>query len=234
VRAIVATLVLVLVLVIVARTASAQPGATEPIPPGDIEAPPVYAPPQQPFQQQQPYQQQQPQGPQKSEDIALWLSLGGTLGSYALLFTPLLFTTDSYSESESNSGMRELASAASSIGLVGTLLAPTFGHWYAGKGFTRGFGLRLGAIGVALIGVVVALSGCSLGFGHDQAEDPNCGQGEPIGIALLIGAGGMWVGGTVDDIVQAPRRVRRNNGAQIALTPLISGDRAGLALVGAF
>lgn len=212
-------LVAALVLVIVARTASAQPGATEPIPPGAMEPPPVYA--------QQPPQQQRPQ---KSESTALWLSLGGTLGSYALLFTPALFAN-----SNGNNGARELAGSLASVGLVGTVIAPTFGHWYGGKGFTRGFGLRLGSIGVALLGAVVALSGCSLSFGHDDyEEDDNCGEGAAIGVALLIGAGGMWVGGTVDDIVQAPRRVRRNNAAQYALTPLISGDQAGLALVGAF
>jgi len=220
VKSLLAVLVLVPVIVIGARTASAQPGATEPIPPGAMEPPPIYAQPQQ-----------QPQVAQKSESTALWLSLGGTIGSYALLFAPAVIANSGTNEATTN-----LAASAATVGLVGTLLAPTFGHWYAGKGFTRGFGLRLGSIGVALLGAVVALSGCSISFGHDQQDDPDCGQGAPIGIALLIGAGGMWVGGTVDDIVQAPRRVRRRNEAavQLGLTPIVHGDRAGIVLVGSF
>jgi hypothetical protein len=217
------SLVAVLVLVIVARTASAQPGATEPIPEGSMESPPVYVQPQW-----QP--QRQPSGTQKSEDTALWLSLGGTLGSYALLIIPSAIAAGSYNQSAN-----QLASAAGSVGLVGTLLAPSFGHWYAGKGFTRGFGLRLGAMPVAVLGLLVAISGCSWGYSHgDESNNEGCGSGEPIGIAILLGAGAMWVGCTVDDIVQAPRRVRRNNGAQYALTPLLQRDGAGLALAGTF
>ncbi len=185
-----------------------------------MEPPPVYVQPQA-----------RPSGTQKSEDIALWLSLGGTLGSYALLIVPSAIAAGRY-----NQTANQLAASAGSVGLIGTLLAPSFGHWYAGKVFTRGLGLRLGAMPVALIGLVVALSGCTLfSGGHDDSgADDNCGQGTPIGLALIIGAGGMWFGGTIDDIVQAPRRVRRNNGAQYAITPLIQRDGGGLAIVGAF
>ena len=82
-------------------------------------------------------QQQRPIGDEKSESTAFWLSFGGTVGSYALVFGGSALAAQSRNSSASN-----LAGSAASVGLVGTLIAPTFGHWYGGKGFTRGFGLR--------------------------------------------------------------------------------------------
>lgn len=209
-----------LVLVLAAGTARAQPGNTEPIDPEEPPPPPAaYTTPTAPSYQGQLLP------PDRSESTALWLSLGGTLGSYVLLLG---------AGSVAGGGNSQLVGSAATVGLVGTLVAPTFGHWYAGKGFTRGFAVRIGAVGLGFTALVVALSGCSIGFGHDQEEDPNCGQGETAGALLGLAALGMWVGGTVDDIVQAPKRVRRRNAARIAVTPLMRDDRVGLALVGAF
>jgi hypothetical protein len=208
-----------LVLVLVAGTARAQPGNT---PPSDPEEPPPPPP---------GYQAPSPASPQllppdRSESTALWLSLGGTIGSYVLLFG---------AGAVAAGGNSQLVGSAATVGLVGTLVAPTFGHWYGGKGFTRGFAVRIGAVGLGVTALVVAFSGCSIGFGHDdQEEDPNCGQGEAAGALLGLAALGMWVGGTVDDIIQAPKRVRRRNAARFAVTPLMRDDRVGLALVGAF
>lgn len=207
-----------LVLVLAAGTARAQPGNTAPIDPDEPPPPPpgylTASPPQ-------------PQGPppDRSESTALWLSLGGTIGSYVLVLG---------AGSVAGGGNSELVGSAATVGLVGTLVAPTFGHWYGGKGFTRGFAVRIGAVGLGFTALVVAFSGCSLSFGHDQEDDPDCGQGTAAGALLGLAALGMWVGGTVDDIVQAPKRVRRRNAARFALTPLMRDDRVGLALVGAF
>ena len=212
-------LVAALVLVLAAGTARAQPGNTAPIDPDEPPPPPPgYRPPSPTQPQVLP--------PDRSEGTALWLSLGGTIGSYVLVFG---------AGAISAGGNSQIAGSAATLGLVGTFVAPTFGHWYAGKGFTRGFALRIGAVGVGVTAIVVALSGCSIGFGsHEQEEDPDCGQGETAGALLGLAALSMWVGGTVDDIIQAPKRVRRRNAARYAITPLVHGDRAGLALVGAF
>ncbi len=213
-----------LVLVLAAGTARAQPGNTPLIDPDEPPLPPAG------YQAASPTQRQL-LPPDRSESTALWLSLGGTLASYGLWFGGIAVGENSTSESG-----RSLAGSAAAVGVVGTLLAPSFGHWYGGKGFTRGFGLRLGALAVGVTAIVVALSGCSLGFGShdDQDEDEDCGQGAPAGAILGIAAAGMWIGGTVDDIIQAPRRVRRRNAARYAITPLVQRDRAGLALVGSF
>lgn len=209
-----------LVLVLAAGTAHAQPGNVEPVDPDEPPPRTAYLTQPQPL----------PLQPERSESTALWLSLGGTLGSYALIFGGSAIAAQSRNDATSR-----LAGSAASVGLVGTLLAPSFGHWYGGKGFTRGFGLRLGGIGVGIVAIAVALSGCTLFYGgHDDGADEACGRGEPAGAVLGIAALGMWIGGTVDDIVQAPRRVRRRNAAQFVVTPLLQRDSAGLALAGAF
>jgi len=206
-----------LVLVLAAGTARAQPGNTEPFDPEEPPPAPAYMTPPSSGQGQ-------PLPPDRDENTALWLSLGGTLGSYALIFGGAAIAQEV-----------PAAGALASVGLVGTLVAPTFGHWYGGKGFTRGFALRIGAVGLGFTALVVAFSGCSISFGHDdQEEDPNCGQGETAGALLGLTALGLWIGGTVDDIIQAPKRVRRRNAARFAVTPLMRDDRVGLALVGAF
>src|SRR5262245_2074053 len=75
-----------------------------------------------------------------SEDTALWLSLGGTLGSVGLL-AGSAFTDDSAA------GVLRLT------GALGLVLAPSFGHWYAGTGWTRGMGLRLGGMVIGAVGL---------------------------------------------------------------------------------
>jgi len=204
-------LAVALVLVLAVRTAGAQPGMVDPDPP----------PP--------PQRSQVPLPEELSESTAFWLSLGGTVGSYGLWIGAAALATSSNSR---------IAGTLGSAGVVGTVIAPGFGHWYAGKYFTRGLGLRLGGVGVAFIGLLVAIGGCPLfDGGHGDETDSDCGNPGPGAALALLGAG-MWVGGTVDDIIQAPRRVNRINAARneasYALTPLLRHDSAGLALVGAF
>ena len=211
-----------LIVVLAAGTARAQPGNTAPLDPDEPPPPAYTTPPPSPGRGQV-------LPPDRSENTALWLSLGGTLASYGVWIGGVAISTSS-----TNQGTSSLFASAASIGAVGTLLAPSFGHWYGDKGFTRGFGLRLGALAVGVTAIVVVLWSCPLSFERDPVEDPDCGKGETAGAILGIAALGMWVGGTVDDIVQAPRRVRRRNAARYAITPLVQSDRAGLALVGAF
>jgi len=200
-----------LVLVLWVRTAGAQPGMVEAEPP----------PP--------PQRSQAPQPEELSESTAFWLSFGGTVGSYGL------WIGAAASASSSNS---RLAGTLGLAGVVGTVIAPGFGHWYAGKYLTRGLGLRLGGVGVALLGLIVAIGDCPLfDGGHGDGAANDCGSPGPGAALALLGAG-MWVGGTVDDIIQAPRRANRINATRsevsYALTPVLHHDSAGLALVGAF
>ncbi len=66
---------------------------------------------------------------EKSEGTALALSLGGTVASLAML---------AVGENQTNDGL-------GAIGGIGIWVAPSFGHWYAGKLWTQGLTLRLAA-----------------------------------------------------------------------------------------
>lgn len=168
--------------------------------------------------------------PRLSESTALWWSLGGTIGAYGLV--ALGGTLESGNPNSSTAGL------VGTVGGLGMFLAPSFGHWYAGKYWTRGLGLRLGSIAVLFGGLILALASdpCPLFGGHDTASCDSGSTPDAIAIATVIAAGGMFVWGTIDDIVDAPRRVRRMNaesqGLTLSLAPLRSRDGTGLALVG--
>ena len=76
-----------------------------------------------------------------SENTALALSLGGEVASVAMLVAPA-FAPDN-----------QVVPAIAVAGAVGTFVAPSFGHWYAGSGlWTKGMSLRAGGLAVAAIG----------------------------------------------------------------------------------
>lgn len=197
-------------LLALAGSAAAQPGMTPPAPvPGyDAEAPPPSPP---------------PADAELSEGTALALSLGGTVGSYSLLFGSAL----------AGEGSGQAAGVMATAGALGVWLAPSFGHWYAGKYFTRGLGMRLGAGAVVVLGAVVALTEEPL---FEYEEDPGSDDEAVIGPAIMIAGAALFVAGTIDDIVQAPRRVARLNRerAGFAVAPLLTPGTAGFALTGRF
>lgn len=161
-----------------------------------------------------------------SESHALTLSLGGTLGSLGLIAC---------------SGLA--GDAAALVGLAGGLgfvLAPSFGHWYAGKYFTRGLGLRLLGGAVGSVGLVFALGQAFSGFGDHSSDEEAESEESAVPIVLLLGGLGMYIYGTVDDIMTAPRRVRRHNERlngrlmDVTVAPLAVSRGGGLALTGRF
>ncbi len=192
----------VLVVLLVGRVAYAQPGASEPIPPPPSPPAPALL----------------------SESAALWLSLGGTLGSYTLYAVA------------GNMRSSQLREPLMLTGALGIAFAPSFGHWYAGKFLTRGLGIRAASIGVGVVAVIVAVS-CD-GFSLADGSTGDCGPRVDLGLGLLFAAAGMWLYGMVDDIVTAPRRVARINQARLdatyALVPTASDEHVGFALVGRF
>ncbi|HWO22230.1 MAG TPA: hypothetical protein VNO30_25905 [Kofleriaceae bacterium] len=199
-------------LLALAGSAAAQPGVTPPapMPVYDVEAPPPPSPP--------------PAAEELSEGTALALSLGGTIGSYSLIFGAAL----------AGEGSAEAAGLMATAGAVGVWIAPSFGHWYAGKYFTRGLGMRLGAGAVVVLGALVALGEDPISYGHD---DPPEEDGEAvIGPAIMIAGAALFVAGTIDDIVQAPGRVARINRerAGLAVAPLLAPNTAGFSLAGRF
>jgi len=160
-----------------------------------------------------------PDGDTKSEGVALALSLGGTVASYGLIYwAGEHFDDDNY-------GGLVMA------GSLGATFAPSFGHWYAGKFWTRGLGLRAAASGTALVAAMWALSECPI-----LASEDECNETDGPAV-LMVGAIGLWVYGTIDDIVTAPGRVRAYNKEHagiVAITPMLRRDGGGLALTGRF
>jgi hypothetical protein len=154
---------------------------------------------------------------EKSPSLALTLSLGGTVASYVLVVA---------GGEVQNEGL-------SSVGTLGFYLAPSFGHWYAGNGWTDGMTMRLAGTGAALVGVMIILGDCG------SEGDENCDSSP--GAILAIGGAVLIVGGGVYDIATAPGEARKYN-ARLreraargwAITPVISRDRAAFTLSTSF
>lgn len=141
-----------------------------------------------------------------SEGTAFGLSFGGSLVSWALLYL----------------GVMQDSSPGVQVGLLGTFLAPSAGHWYAGTALTRGMGIR--AVGAAVFTFsILTLIGCDGCDGEEQA----------LG---LYGGLLLYAGGTIDDIATAPGRARRRNQRveSLGLAPVVTRHSAGLALGGRF
>lgn len=196
-----------------AATAHAQPGAS-PVaaPPGP--PPPAYTP--------APYGAPPPQIEinEKSPGTALILSLGGTVASFAI----------------AASGT-ENALLGTTAGL-GMWLAPSFGHWYVGDGWTTGLTYRMAGGAAVAAGAIWVVSQCVSHDGGGGSGD-DCGTG---GFALMIGGGAAFFGGMIYDIATAPGAARRHNERQrqratqyqYSVTPTIGGDRVGFAVGGRF
>jgi hypothetical protein len=188
-------LIAVWLVLAIAGAAAAQPGMTVP---SSLPPPP---PPQQ--------------GEVLSESTAVWLSLGGTAASWILIAVA----------SEMDQGAGSNAGRIGTIGALGTLVAPSFGHWYARSFLTRGLGLRVAGATATFFGLAILISQC-------EDECSNAG----LAAALMLGGAGLYVGGTIDDIATAPGKVRRYNERfhDVALVPMIRGDSSGLTVAGRF
>jgi hypothetical protein len=162
----------------------------------------------------------QPAQPEElSESTALALSLGGTVASYAAV----------------GAGIALRANSLGTAGSLGVMFAPSFGHWYAGTYLTRGEVLRATGLLTLLVGAVADSQGCSLFGEPGNGEPANCNDAfrTPAGTVLMLGGIAMFVGGTVDDIVRAPARVRSRN-AELHVQPMLRADGGGISLAGTF
>jgi len=148
-----------------------------------------------------------------NEDVALGLSLGGTIASWAALIAG--------SSSESSNG------GLATIGLIGTMFAPSFGHWYSHQALTRGLGIRAVGFGLTAVGVSLALD--------DIFDESDNGDDGTAGLLMLIGAG-MYIAGTVDDIANASGAARKYNARfqDVTLVPTMNAHGGGMALSGRF
>lgn len=139
-----------------------------------------------------------------SESTAFKSSLYGTLISWTVLVG---------SASVSHTA-HPIAGTLTTVGALGTLFGPSFGHLYAHTLFTRGFGLRLAGLGLfaATIATVAQV----------ECED-SCSSHTVDGLAITALA--LYAIGSIDDIATAHRDVRRYNQRlrDLAITPMIRG-----------
>ena len=144
------------------------------------------------------------------EDIAVGLSLGGTVVSWGLLIA---------GGQMENGGM-------ATLGAVGTMFGPSLGHWYSRKTFTRGLGLRALGLGAATIAFGMALDNLF----EEQQDD------ESTIAALLLAGAGLYVAGTVDDIATASGSARQYNSRfeNVTVVPTANAHGGGVSLIGRF
>jgi hypothetical protein len=147
-----------------------------------------------------------------SESTALWLSLGGTGATLGMI---------GIAAADGD------ADTLATLGVVGLWLAPTSGHWYAGRAATPGLGLRTAGIGAIFLSAAM-----------NQCFDAECH--DPAGIGLAVAGAGAFVLGTIHDLATAPRSARRRNAHErarvqaLTVVPSLGDRRAGLALAGRF
>jgi hypothetical protein len=189
----------------------AEPKLTLPEP---RQAEPKLTPPE--ASQAEPTPTQPLPGDERSEGVALGLSVGGTVASWAMIGAAVAMDRPG----------NDTAASLARVGLVGAVLAPSFGHWYAGTFATRGLGLRLAGLGLTTLAVVGVIVMC-----EDECTPT-------IPEALLIAGAGLTIVGTLDDIATAPRDVRRHNQRLYgtSIVPVVHRDSrsVGLSITGRF
>jgi hypothetical protein len=194
------------VIAVHATAAHAQPGLTQPGPVAPIPGAEVVAP--------EPPTLRDP-------DTARLLSLAGTV-------LPLgMFVVGITRDDASSEGLVTL-------GLLGTVVGPLAGHWYAGKAGTKGLAARLAAMAGGLLGASLMIN-CSI---------DGCSN-EALGPALLIGGVAAYLGGIYSDVATADDSARAYNAAHATPRPSLSvaphvapdgrgGMLGGLTLAGSY
>jgi hypothetical protein len=184
-------------LLVMAGRAAAQPGMVAPLPavPSTASSPAAPAPPA-------PAPPPPPVEGDRDEGTADLLAVGGTLASWTTLLVA----------ANTGHGNNSVAPYAA----VSTLLAPSFGHWYAGTPVTGWLGLRAAAV----LGLIVVLSHC---------ED-ECNVAP-----VAYGALALYAIGTIGDIATTGADVRRHNEERrtlrdLAVAPMIQRGGGGLVL----
>jgi hypothetical protein len=141
-----------------------------------------------------------------SEGAAISLSLAGTLGSWVLFGLAV--------------GGEHKTGAV--LGLAGMIVGPNLGHWYQGTVVTRGTGLR-----------VIGTASTIYGFLRMTGCEGNCYGWTDL---FLYGGALLFIGATVDDLIDAPHRAWKHNQRLkvVGITPMVTDRSAGFAIGGQF
>jgi hypothetical protein len=157
----------------------------------------------------------------KSVTGATGLAIGGSLLGPALITAALL--NDENGTPFHNAEVPMLLTGSAFV-----LLGPSIGNWYAGKGLSKGLGMRLLGAGATVLGAGMFVEGL---FSNDSTAIVGLGVG-------LAGLGTIAVG-TLMDIVDAHHTATDyNRSHRLTIAPMISrtptGQQTGLSIGGAF
>jgi hypothetical protein len=156
----------------------------------------------------------------RSSSTATWLSAGVTFGGAVVAVGS--FATE-----------RPELVEPGVFGLLGFIVGPSVGHWYAGN-FHDGPGgwMRYGGLALAGVGLFIASRECDALAG----DDGNCRWREmPIGMTVIGVAGASYVAGMIWDIATAGDEARGYNRARgLTVAPLATPGASGLAISGRF
>jgi hypothetical protein len=167
----------------------------------------------------------------KDPTTARSLSLGSTL-----IAGTGLFVAGALLREHGENGAANLAFAGGGIGL---LVGPSVGHIYTEDAMNRWLGLRVGGLGVAAVGGMLAIASALDDWDNSSGGNGNGGAG--AGIALMgIGAVG-FAAGVVGDIVTASSsadayNVKHSIDVHLTPAPIVTpaGVTPGVGLVGRF
>ena len=161
-----------------------------------------------------------PTGSRKNPGTAVAISAGFTAGAAALIF--LAFDQESESLFQ--------------IGGLTALVAPSTGHWYAGRVVNPAMGVRVLAVGLGVAGGF-ALDSCKYFNAADDSEDPDCS----VAIVTTVSAAFLYSLATlyeIRDAASSARAYNRRHGWDVVVAPTAmpsaSGASPGVALTGRF
>lgn len=147
------------------------------------------------------------------ERTAVTVPLLATLGSWGLMV----------------GGARAGSAGLAVTGFLGTLLAPSTGHWYAHEAGLAGLGLRAAGVVTFVVGLREAIEsdGCD-----DECERSSAPVGPSV---LLLGGLGLYAVGTIYDLATSERSAKRHNAKlRWTVAPTVQHGATGLVLGGRF
>lgn len=172
---------------------------------------------------QQPGQIQELPAPDlKSEDTALWLSLGSTL-------LPVAAGAVMIAASDDDSSLNTVGALLASSGLY---FGPAVGYWYGGASGRawKGVGIRLGTGIVAGLAITMI---CTSGNCDILDDDSGAMAGASL---VALAATGVILGSAIYDLAKVKSHVRRANeaklrdsGASLSVLPVVSPTNGGTA-----
>jgi hypothetical protein len=159
---------------------------------------------------------------EKSETTAKALAGTGTGVAGALVLSSFLIHPQNEDVSQ------PLLYSGLGLGMV----APSFGHWYAGHWLTWGMAIRTAAAAITVYGVSLK---------HPQACDDAlpgevkmCESVTAKGLTLISLAAIAYIGGVAYDVRNTPDAVERYNKFHASLVPTAMPHGGGVAITGQF